>query len=514
VADTLTGTSSDGKTAPTRAVFCYTSALAERLAYLELEVDGKPAGEQGSSSDWTRLSDAEVNSELGGAPDRVGCFAFPLGDAARAALSGGKTAKLVAHAAFARALEPRPASIAQGEPQRVLFRDAALRAVSPYKIERQTIEALTPAGSKPLSFFPGSPIGVLKSSSSGGIITFSPEGATGAWGGVVVEKEKKKGGDDAGEEADDDAAASNGLSVHFLMDEPLVRGRRVVREVQVSHWGNVYFEETYLVRNDGPSLQGEFSRRRYSDRSQHRGHMFENLRARLPSGSRWIYFRDAIGNVSTSEVHRLPAGGGGKNSGKGGSGKEDGAGGTGGGSVVVDLGQRYPLLGGWEVDFVLGYSLPLGSALSRVSSSTGSSSTLGAGRMRLRVALPATIEGMYVDELEVRVVLPEGAKRVAHAAPSAPNALAALERKSTYLDAPWGPGRPVLVLRLPNAVPDHGSARLTVEYSLTALDMLRKPALLAVAFAGVFAALALANRADFSIAPSAAGAAAAKAKAA
>jgi oligosaccharyltransferase complex subunit alpha (ribophorin I) len=484
---------SSSSTTPSRFVLCYTSALAERLGYLELEVNGKPQPE------WSRLSDAEVEA-LGapGDPSAAGCFAFPLDDAARAALasssSSKKAAKLSAHASFARALEPRPSTIAQSEPQRVLFRDAALRAVSPYRVEQQAIEALTPAGGKPLSFHPAAPVGTLKASSSGGIVLFSPSGATDAWGGLlkagVDDKEEAKMGAAATANTNTTGASAAGaaLAVHFLMDEPLVRGRRVVREVQVSHWGNVYFEETYLVRNDGPSLQGEFSRRRYSDRSAHKGHMFENLRARLPAGSRWIYYRDAIGNVSTSEVHRVP--GSSKNS-KNARASPDAP----DGAVVVDLGQRYPMLGGWEADFVLGYSLPLGQVLSRVQSGPS------AGKMRLRVSLPSPVEGIYVDELEVRVVLPEGAEAVAHAAPSAPNAAAALERKSTYLDAPWGPGRPVLVLRLANGVPDHGSARLTVEYSLTGLDMLRKPLLLAGSFAAVFAALALFNRADFSIAP-------------
>jgi oligosaccharyltransferase complex subunit alpha (ribophorin I) len=381
----------------------------------------------------------------------------------------------------------------------VLFADAALRAVSPYTVEAQTIEALTPSGVKPLSFFPNE--GVLRSSSSGGIVKFSPSGSTKPWGALDAKVRAEDGGKSGGE---DDASPA--LSVHFPLDEPLVRGLRVVREVEVSHWGNVYFEESYLIRNDGPAVEGEFSRRRYSDRSAFLGHMFENLRARLPANSRWIYFRDAIGNVSTSAVHRLPKGvslGSGEKNGK------RGGAAAGEGGVVVDLGMRYPMLGGWEVDFVLGYSLPLSAVVSRVSGSGAG------GRMRLRIPLPAPIEGMYADELEVRVVLPEGAKKIAHAAPSAPNAQSSLERKSTYLDAPWGPGRPVLALKVPNAVPDHASARLTVEYSIGALDLLRKPLVLVAAYGAVFGALALFNRADFSIVPaSGGGKAAAKVKAA
>lgn len=505
---------------PSRFLLCYSRALADRLAYLELEVEGK------AQDGWSRLTDAEL--EAAGGDEASGCFAVPLDAGAGRAIVASGGAKVAAYASFARALAPRPASVAQGEPQHVLFADAALRAVSPYRVEQQTIEAVLPlsspsgAGSssssskQPLSFFPGGPVGVLRpasssSSSSGGTVKFSPAGATAPWAALSAKVRAEDGGGDTakGEGASSSSSPSPALSVHFAIDEPLVRGLRVVRDVEVSHWGNVYFEETYLVRNDGPALEGEFSRRRYGDRSAYTSYMFENLRARLPAGSRWIYYRDAIGNVSTSAVHRLPKGASFSSLGLGGSAGKKGGGADEGGGVVVDLGMRYPMVGGWQADFVLGYSLPLASVVSRVSG-TG----MG-GRMRLRLSLPPPFEGMYADELEVRVALPEGAKSIAHGAPSAPNAKASLERKRAYLDAPWGPGRPVLALRLRDAVPDHASARLTVEYTVGALDLARKPLLLVGCYAAVFAALALLNRADLRIAPAGAvpGAGAGKAKA-
>lgn len=518
--------SSASSAPPSRFLLCYSRALADRLAYLELEVEGK------AQDGWSRLTDAEL--EAVGGDEASGCFAVPLDAAAGKALLASGGAKVAAYASFARALAPRPASVAQGEPQLVLFADAALRAVSPYRVEQQTVEAVLPPSSssgaggsssskQPLSFFPGGPVGALRpvsssSSSGGGTVKFSPAGATAPWAALSAKVRAEDGGGAKGEEpgaSSPSSSSSPALSIHFAMDEPLVRGLRVVRDVEVSHWGNVYFEETYLVRNDGPSLEGEFSRRRYGDRSAYTSYMFENLRARLPAGSRWIYYRDAIGNVSTSAVHRLPKGaslsslgglggsGGGK---KGGGGADEG-----GGVVVVDLGMRYPVVGGWQADFVLGYSLPLASVVSRASG-TG----LG-GRMRLRLPLPPPFEGMYADELEVRVALPEGARDVAHGAPSAPNAKASLERKRAYLDAPWGPGRPVLALRLRDAVPDHASARLTVEYTVGAVDLARKPLLLVACYGALFAALALLNRADLRIAPTAAaagGAGGKKAKAA
>lgn len=493
--------------APSRFVLCYSRALADRLGYLELEVAGK------AQDGWARLPDAEVGA-LGGGGGGAGCFAVPLDADAGEALAAGSS-EVSAYAAFARAVAPRPSAVAQGDPQHVLFTDAALRAVSPYRVEKQTVEAQLPPGrggaggsdAKPLSFFPGGPVGRLQPApasgpSAGRVLKFSPSGATAPWAALGAEVRAADGG--AKDAAPPSSSSNNSsspaaLSVHYALEEPLVRGLRVVREIEVSHWGNVYVEESYLVRNDGPLVDGEFSRRRYGDRSAHVPHMFENLRARLPAGSRWIYFRDAIGNISTSAVFRVPKGAhvaAGERARGGGRALPEGG-------VVVDLGMRYPMLGGWRCDFVLGYSLPLSAVVSRVPAASPAAAGGGVGgRMRLRVPLPAPVEGMYVDDLEVRVVLPEGARAVAHRAPSAPNAAPALERKSTYLDAPWGPGRPVLVLRLPNGVPDHASGRLTVEYTIGALDLARKPLLLVAAYGAVFAALALYNRADFSIAPS------------
>lgn len=57
--------------------------------------------------------------------------------------------------------------------------------------------------------------------------------------------------------------------------------------------------------------------------------------AHLPPGAHSIYFKDAIGNISTSQIR------------------------PGMQSTEVILTPRYPLYGGWKAEFVLGYSLPL-----------------------------------------------------------------------------------------------------------------------------------------------------------
>ena len=38
------------------------------------------------------------------------------------------------------------------------------------------------------------------------------------------------------------------MHVHFENNSPFLHATRLVREVEVSHWGNVYVEEKYYIR--------------------------------------------------------------------------------------------------------------------------------------------------------------------------------------------------------------------------------------------------------------------------
>ena len=39
------------------------------------------------------------------------------------------------------------------------------------------------------------------------------------------------------------------MYVHFENNSPFLHATRLVREVEVSHWGNVYVEEKYYIRS-------------------------------------------------------------------------------------------------------------------------------------------------------------------------------------------------------------------------------------------------------------------------
>ena len=73
---------------------------------------------------------------------------------------------------------------------------------------------------------------------------------------------------------------------------------------------------------------------------------FNSLVAHLPKQAHSIYYRDQIGNISTSDMRLV----------------DDG--------LELDIATRFPIFGGWKTQFYLGYSIPTGNILS-VDSDTG-----------------------------------------------------------------------------------------------------------------------------------------------
>jgi len=57
------------------------------------------------------------------------------------------------------------------------------------------------------------------------------------------------------------------FSVHYENNYPFAVFNVAVREIEVSHWGNVAFEDYYEVQHSGASLKGGFSRYDYMVRS-------------------------------------------------------------------------------------------------------------------------------------------------------------------------------------------------------------------------------------------------------
>ena len=68
----------------------------------------------------------------------------------------------------------------------------------------------------------------------------------------------------------------------------------------------------------------------------------------------------------------------------------------------MEIQPRFPLLGGWSFEFTVGWDLNLGSWMKNV----------GRDKKMLAVPFMTGLKGVVVDEAELIVTLPEGAKSV------------------------------------------------------------------------------------------------------
>jgi oligosaccharyltransferase complex subunit alpha (ribophorin I) len=111
------------------------------------------------------------------------------------------------------------------------------------------------------------------------------------------------------------------------------------RTIEISHWGNIAVEETIDMVHAGAKLKGSFSRFDYM-RRQGGSSSVKSFKKLLPSLAADVYYRDEIGNISTSNL-RVP----------GKANKGD--------PVELELRPRFPLFGGWRTHYTIGYNLPI-----------------------------------------------------------------------------------------------------------------------------------------------------------
>jgi oligosaccharyltransferase complex subunit alpha (ribophorin I) len=95
------------------------------------------------------------------------------------------------------------------------------------------------------------------------------------------------------------------IRLHYEYNEPIVVFNYAHRTYEVSHWGNIAVEDKYQIENIGALLEGEFGRVDYDEYGRNGGkNALRKLRARLPVKSFGLWYRDEIGNVSTSRAAR------------------------------------------------------------------------------------------------------------------------------------------------------------------------------------------------------------------
>mmetsp|Transcript_9360 Transcript_9360/g.27477 ORF Transcript_9360/g.27477 Transcript_9360/m.27477 type:complete len:472 (-) Transcript_9360:357-1772(-) len=262
---------------------------------------------------------------------------------------------------------------------------------------------------------------------------------------------------------DVEAMASSPLRVHYQNHAPFATFTNVLREIEVSHWGNIAVEEHFDLEHSGARLQGEFSRFEYAkQRYGKESASFHRLTARLPQDAWGVYYRDRIGNISQSKLDY----------------QED--------EVVMEIEPRYPMFGGWKIFFYQGYNIPSDAALSVIDGE----------RYLLDMSFGVPYESISSDAIEVKVILPEGAYDVEVDVPF--DVEMESDRRFTYLDTRFMGGRPVMIMKKKNVVKDH-NVPFTVSYKMRPFSMLIDVAILIAAYLGIYVAVMLLLRVNLTL---------------
>lgn len=259
------------------------------------------------------------------------------------------------------------------------------------------------------------------------------------------------------------------MQIHFENNSPFLTVSSLKRSIEVSHWGNIAVEETIDMYHSGARLVGSFSRFEYM-RRQGGASSVKSFKSLLPATALDVYYRDEIGNISTSNL-RTP------------SKRQQNA----NKPVELELRPRFPLFGGWKTHYTVGYNVPSYQYLFTQEDNF----TL---RMKL---IDHIYEDQVVEDAEIRIILPEYSTDIAVNVPYEVEKTTS-EKHFTYLDTV---GRPVVVIRRKNCVDTH-MRDFSVSYKFQKYMIIKEPLLIVAFFYILFTAVIIAVRFDFAIKPS------------
>ncbi|KAF6028879.1 RPN1 [Bugula neritina] len=342
-------------------------------------------------------------------------------------LAAGKSTSIKVVTSLSHVLEPFPAEIRQAERQLVKY-VGNLYFYSPYTtISQKTIVSLASATVE--SYTKTKPV-----SKSDSTITYGPY-------------ENRPAFDVAD------------LQVHYENNTPFLAVTTMTRAIEVSHWGNIAVEETYDIRHTGAKLKGPFSRYDYQRQIAHSS--IKSFKTVLPASAADVYYRDEIGNISTSNMREM----------------DD--------AVELELRPRFPLFGGWKTHYVVGYNVPSYQYLW----------TDGGNGFSLKMPfVDHVFDNQIVDEIIVKIILPEGSDVTDLQVPF-DFRRGSDELQYTYLDTI---GRPVIVLSKSNLVDVH-IQDFKLSYTFNKMTLLREPMMVVGFFYLIFLFVIVYVRLDFSI---------------
>eukprot|EP00923_Selenidium_pygospionis_P038091 GHVN01066581.1.p1 GENE.GHVN01066581.1~~GHVN01066581.1.p1 ORF type:complete len:650 (+),score=48.83 GHVN01066581.1:2542-4491(+) len=275
------------------------------------------------------------------------------------ALETKETIELTIIMYLSHAYEPLPRLVGLQEAQKAVYRDTHF-IISPYFVKSQTTTVRAEKIERVLAADDG-PKQELKASR----VTFGPQSDQRPYspGGTFL--------------------------VHARVNRHLGTFNRVERELELSHWGQIQVHESYSFTNDAAGLKGEFSQIEVSEilgrvmgpitrkEPPVSSHVAWKFNALFPSQTKGIQYYDQIGNISSSFAGRM------------------------GGLIHTTLVPRYPVLGQWNSDWMLDYSLPITSFL-----------TVKGQRHVLTFSMTPSVQEIFTDRLKISVSLPPGSSNI------------------------------------------------------------------------------------------------------
>ncbi|KAI8592252.1 Ribophorin I-domain-containing protein [Geranomyces variabilis] len=256
------------------------------------------------------------------------------------------------------------------------------------------------------------------------------------------------------------------LHVHYADPKAILVVKSLVRKMELSHLGgNFAVQEDYELHHEGAKLKGHFSRVDYglSQWNHPQTNVVKDLTILLPPGVKHVFYRDTIGNVSTSHFRQ------------------------GSQYSLLNIRPRYPIYGGWKYTWHHGYNVPTNDFVKQ--------DTKNHNQFVLRVPFIGGLPNVTISKAVLSIVFPEGAKNFKIRKPFDMDGIAE-STTHTYLDTS---GRPTITFEKHNVVDEHGQAIL-INYEVSPASLLQKPIAVSLAFLGLFFFGAFYSRLDLSIA--------------
>lgn len=228
--------------------------------------------------------------------------------------------------------------------------------------------------------------------------------------------------------------------IHFIYNHPLYEFTSSEKVIDVSHWGNINIEERFNLLNSGAKHVGEFGRVDFSKGGKS---SLTGLYASLPLRANNLWYRDEIGNVSTSQGERS---------------WDD---------VVMKLEFRFPILGGWKNIFYIGYSLP----------SKFHITDNGSGQYKLSLNYGIPFKNVISKGFSLKINLPENAEIERILLPIQDEYRVSYDKTYSTLDSF---GRRSVIISMNNLFYIHNDVILEVYYKYSSFWLIFKPFILSL----------------------------------